>query len=144
MAEKKKLTPEERKKVEKQIADLQAALKEQDDAEGAAAAADAAEDVEEEREKLAQLFDRLGLTEEDYDLLAGAFAAGAEERTRQIVREELAAEEEAAGDGSLGELGDNPDAGAVEPPAPDNPPPPSKHWTEKRLFGGKKDEGPDA
>jgi hypothetical protein len=136
---KTKLTADERKAVEKQIADLQAALEEQEEAVGAEASAEAEEDVEAQREALASLFDRLEITEADYDLLAGAFATGTEERTRQIVREELAAEEEqsgaGAGDGSVAELEDNPAAPAVDPPPPDNPPPPSKHWTEKRLFG---------
>lgn len=144
MPEKKKqLSAAERKAVEKQIADLQAALDDQEEATGAAASADAAEDVEAEREKLANLFDRLGLSEEDYDLLAGALATGTEERTRQIVREELAAEEEGKGGGdggSLGELEENPAAPAVDPPPADKPPPPSKHWTQKRLFGKGEEE----
>lgn len=137
---KKKLTAAERAKVEKQIKDLQEALKDEEEATGAAAAADASEEVEEQRQKLAALFDRLGLTEEDYDLLAGALAAGTEERTREIVREELAAEEEAANAGTVAELGADPEAGAVAPPPEDSPPPPSKHWTEKKVFGRKDEE----
>lgn len=148
MAEKKKLTPEQRKKVEDQIKALQDSLKEQEAAEGAAASAEAAEDVEEQKEKLAALFDRLNLTEEDYDLLVSSLASGTEERTRQIVREELAAEEESSTErGSLKDAAENPKGAkpnADEDKPPDTPAP-SKHWTERKLFG-KKDEPevPDA
>jgi hypothetical protein len=145
MAEaKKKLTPAERKKIEEQVAALQASLDEQEEATGAEASAEAAEEVEEQRERLASLFTKLDISEEDYDLLAGAFASGTEERTRQIVREELAAEEESGGaggdDGSLGALEDDPSKPPIEPPPEDTPPPPSKHWSEKKIFGKKDDE----
>lgn len=142
MAEKKKLSAAERTKIADQIAALQAALDDAEEAEGAAAAADAQEDVEEERQKLAALFDRLGLTEQDYDLLVGAVASGTEERTRAIVREELAAEEEAENDdGSLAGAGKDPaKATPVAPTPPDDAPPPSEHWTKKKLFGKRKEE----
>lgn len=129
MAEKKKLTPEERKKIEDQIAELNEALKDQ--AEGEATPAE----VEEEKRKLAALFDRLNITEEDYDVLVAGLAAGTEERTRRIVREELAAEEEGEEGGSLKDLETDPNA----PPNTQKPPPDqepkAKHWTERKLFG---------
>ena len=138
-ADKKKLSPAERKKVEEQIAALQASLDEQAEADTAAEAREAEADVEEQRAKTAALFDRLGLTEEDFDLLAGAMAAGTEERTRRIVREELAAEEEAAEGGSLAEAG-KPGAEPVEPDDKPDVPAESKHWTEKKLWGKKHEE----
>jgi hypothetical protein len=91
MAEKKKLTPAERKKVEDQIKELQDSLEEREEATPEdQAAADA--EVERQRQATAELFDRLGITEEDWTVLSAAFAAGTEDRTRRIVREELAAE----------------------------------------------------
>jgi hypothetical protein len=141
MAEKKKLTPAEQEKIKQQIADLQKALEEQEEAKGAEQAAEATEEVEEQRAKTAALFDRLGITEEDWPVLSAALAAGTEERTRAIVREELAAEEEAENDkGSLGELKDDPAAPPVKQDKPPEEPPASKHWTEKKIFGSKKGE----
>jgi hypothetical protein len=139
MADKKALTPEQRKKVQAQIAELQASLEDEAAASTPAEKEEASQDVEEEKQKTAELFDRLGLTEADFDLLAAAMASGTEERTRRIVREELAAEEEAAGDGSLAAAGE-PGAQPVENPAPDDAPAPSKHWSEKKLWGKKHDE----
>lgn len=146
MAEKKKLTPEERKKVEAQIADLQSALDDVDDASTAAEEAAAQADLERERAATAALFDKLDLTEEDYDLLVAALATGTEQRTREIVREELGEDPPGDGgagggpDGGLGDLQDDPAAPPVgDPPAPDDPPK-SAHWTEKR-FGWNKDQG---
>lgn len=143
MAEKKKLTPAERKKVEDQIKALQESLEEQEEASPKdQAAADA--EVEEQRRKTAELFDRLGITEDDWTVLSAAFAAGTEDRTRRIVREELAAEEEGEEEAEEGSLKEAQEEGGkvepVKPPAPDNPPPPSKHWTEKKIFGKKDDE----
>ena len=145
MAEqKKKLTPEERKKVEDQIAALQASLEEQEEATPAEQP-EADAEVEEQRRRTAELFDRLNITEEDWEVLSAAFAAGTEDRTRRIVREELAAEEEAeggSGGGSLKDAADNPGgAEPVETPQPDDKPAPSKHWTEKKIFGKREDEG---
>lgn len=138
---KKKLTAAEKKKLQDQIAQLQSALEEEEEAEGAEETAEATEEVEEQRERLAALFDRLGLTEEDFDTLTAAFATGTEERTRSIVREVLAEEEEAEGDGSLREAAENPEeAEVVEGDNPPDPPPPSKHWTERRILGRKGDE----
>lgn len=145
---KKKLSSAERKKVEDQIAALQESL---DDAEEASpeeqAAADA--DVEEQKKKTAALFDRLGLTEDDWTVLSAAFAAGTEDRTRRIVREELAAEEEEGegegegGAGTLAEAADDPEgAGPVAQPKDDDEPVPTKHWTDKKIFG-KSDEEED-
>ncbi len=140
MPEKKKLSAAERKKVEEQIAALQASLDDQAEADTAAEAREAEADVEQQRQQTAALFDRLGLTEEDFDLLAGAMAAGTEERTRRIVREELAAEEEAAeGEGTLAAAGE---PGAKPLPPDDSPdlPAESKHWTERKLWGKKHEE----
>lgn len=144
--EKKKLTAAERKKIEEQIAALQESLEDQEEASGAEQRAADAE-VEAERKKLADLFDRLGIGEEDWTLISTAFATGTEARTRAIVREELAAEEEAQDEqkkgGSLGELEGNPGAPPVPPDSPPQEPPTSRHWTEKKLFG-KRDEPDDS
>lgn len=135
----KKLSAAERKKVEEQIAALQASLDDVAEADTAAEAEAAREDVEEEKRKTAELFDRLGLTEADFDLLASAMASGTEERTRRIVREELAAEEEAAGDkGSLAAAGE--EQTALDPDHTPDTPAESKHWTEKKLWGKKHEE----
>jgi len=151
MTEKKKLTAEEKAAVQKQIDDLQASLADQEQASGAAAQADADEEVEEQRERLATLFDRLGLSEEDFDLMATAFATGTEQRTRSIVREVLAEEEEAAGtgdddkggtgdDGGLGAASDDPKVPPVKPDAAPEPAPQSEHWTKKKIFGRKEED----
>jgi hypothetical protein len=147
MAEKKKLTPEERKKVAAQIADLQAALDEVEDAEGAKEEAAAKAELEKERAATAALFSKLDLTEEDYDLLVKSLAAGTEDRTREIVREELG-EEPGSGEGEgnpeaggLGELQEDPGAPPNPAPQPPEDPPISKHWTEKR-FGWGQDAAP--
>lgn len=144
MTAKKKLTPEERKKIEAQILDLQEAVKDVDDAEGGAEEAAAKADLEKERAATAALFDRLGLTEDDYDLLVKSLAAGTEGRTREIVREELgeeppAGEGEGTEGGGLQELQEDPAAPPTTLVAPPEDAPQSKHWTEKR-FGWGKDE----
>lgn len=142
-AGKKKLSEAERKQVADQIAELQASLEDEAEAEGAEASAEATAEVEEQREQLATLFDRLQISEEDWELMSAAFSTGTEERTRSIVREVLAEEEEAEGDGSLKEAAEKPGGEAPPVPVPDAPPenaPPSKHWTERRILGGKKDE----
>jgi len=140
MPQKKKLNAAERKKVEDQIAALQASLEEQEEAEPEEQA-EADADVEEQRRRTAELFDRLGITEEDWAVLSSAFATGTEERTRRIVREELAAEEEAAEGGSLAEAADDPEgAEPVKPAKADDDPAPSKHWTERKLFGKSEEE----
>lgn len=138
MPEKKKLTAAERKAVEEQIAELQASLDEEAAASTAAEREEASEDVEEQKRKTAALFDRLGLTEEDFDLIAAAVASGTEDRTRRIVREELAAEEEAAGGGSLASAAE--EGTPVEPDQKPDVPAPSKHWSERRLWGNKHEE----
>jgi hypothetical protein len=142
--EKKKLTPEEAEKVRAQIADLQEALDDVEEASTPQEEKEAAAELERERAATAALFDRLNLTEEDYDLLVRSVAAGTEERTREIVREELGEEPPAtpAGEGEgegggLAELEENPAAPPVTNPPPPEDPPKTQHWTEKRFLFGK-------
>ena len=71
MSEKKKLSASERKKVEEQIAALQASLDDQAEADTAAEAREAEADVEQQRQQTADLFDRLGLTDLHRPLVCG-------------------------------------------------------------------------
>lgn len=147
MAEKKKLTTEEKERVKAQIAELQASIAEEADAETPDEEKIAAEEVEKKKAKLAALFDRLGLTEEDYDLLIESVGAGLDAQVRHIVKEELGEEGdggEKPDEGTVKELVEDPNAPPVESPpdtAPENTPE-SRHWTEKKVFG--KDEPEEA
>lgn len=137
MPEKKKLTAVERKKIEEQIASLQEALEAEEVAKTPEEEAAAEEELAEQRRRTAELFDKLDLTEEDYDLLVRSVASGSEEELRRIVREELAsaATPEGEPEGSVKKLQKDPKAPAVPGDSPPEEPPASKHWTEKKLFG---------
>lgn len=139
----RKLTADEKERLKKQVERLQAALAEQDEADTPAEEKEAAEEVDEQRERTAALFDRLGLDEDDFDLLVGAVGAGIDTHVREIIREEL--DDPAGGEtGGLGALQDDPGAGPVDvDTAEEEPTPTSEHWTRRRLFGSRKDEPED-
>lgn len=140
MAEKKKLTAAEREKLRRQIAELQAALDDKEEASTPGEEEAAQEEVEEQQQKLAELFDRLGLTEADYDLLIEALGRGLDDHVKHLVREELG--EEAVNTGTVKDLAENPPGEGEREEGGDTPPespPASAHWTTRKLFG-KKDE----
>ncbi len=141
MAPKKKLTDQERKRVQDQIAQLQASLDDVADADTEDEIEDAEADVVEKKKALAELFDRLGLTEADYDLLVEGVGASMDEKVRHIVREELGEDgDEDKGDGTVKELADDPEAPPVEDDTPPSSPPASKHWTERKVWGKGEEE----
>lgn len=147
------LTAKERAELEARADDYRDALRELDEAD-TPAATDAAEDaVDDAEEALEEVAARIGVDAEQLAFL------------RRVAREqaEAVAAESSAADGgepvdSLAGLQDDPDAtpdidadddgtpnaDETDDPAPadvDDNPPPSEHWTNRKLFGRKDDDG---